>query len=181
MVRSKLKVKNGQLLSTIKQVTVLITSATTTAAEIVNQALIKFDLLVSFLPLFHSHNTCLIPTFPYECSHAMSHFPVPMSHSHVSFPCPTPMFTCHGSFPCPIPMFPYHFPIPLFPCQDSDPADYCLVEVSQVVGVRERMVDDNECPGQHLQDLRKVHNALPSPQNSLLNLPLSSLPPNRTL
>ena len=34
--------------------------------------------------------------------------------------------------------------------------DYCLVEVSQVVGVKERVLSDTDCPWNHYQDLRRV-------------------------
>jgi len=42
-----------------------------------------------------------------------------------------------------------------FDLEEDDPADYCLVEVSQVEGVRERVLDDKECPWKSLLDLRR--------------------------
>ena len=35
-------------------------------------------------------------------------------------------------------------------------SDYCLVEVSQIDGVKERIMDNKECPLGLLLDLRKV-------------------------
>ena len=42
--------------------------------------------------------------------------------------------------------------------QEEESKEYCLVEVSQVDGVRERALEDSECPWKCLQDLRKVNN-----------------------
>ena len=42
--------------------------------------------------------------------------------------------------------------------QEEESKEYCLVEVSQVDGVRERVLEDSECPWKCLQDLRKVNN-----------------------
>ena len=42
--------------------------------------------------------------------------------------------------------------------QEEDSSQYCLVEVSQVDGVRERILCNTDCPWKSLQDLRKVNN-----------------------
>ena len=40
--------------------------------------------------------------------------------------------------------------------QDESPLDYCLTEVSQVIGVKEQLVPDSDCPYKHFHELRKV-------------------------
>ena len=35
-------------------------------------------------------------------------------------------------------------------------ANYCLVEVSQIGGVKERIMDNKECPLKQILELRKV-------------------------
>ena len=40
--------------------------------------------------------------------------------------------------------------------QEEDSADYCLVEVSQMTGVTEKVVADNDTPWKKCQDLRRV-------------------------
>ena len=48
--------------------------------------------------------------------------------------------------------------LPTKQTQEEESSHYCLVEVSQVEGVRERVLCDTEYPWKSLQDLRKVNN-----------------------
>ena len=43
-----------------------------------------------------------------------------------------------------------------FDLAEEDSREYCLVEVSQMEGVREKVLNDTECPWKSLQELRKV-------------------------
>ena len=40
--------------------------------------------------------------------------------------------------------------------QGEEAGQFCLVEVSQVSGVRERVLNDTDCPWRQLYDLRRV-------------------------
>ena len=103
----------------------------------------------SFLPLSSPFSYTLLFPPPPPPPLSLTSFPLSLPYLFFSNPSPCNPLSLHSVLPCPHSILPSLF-------QDDNPADYCVVEVSQMMGLRERVLNNEECPWKSLLELKRV-------------------------